>query len=258
MKQFIKLVTVFLALFLFSSSHALAAAQITVSNIPLTVDQSAEFQMDVNFSCPGCGDSYLRGVFYPSGSSYFGFTQDNGGNWINVPGGSCTSYFKISSSDLSPDGTWSGKLKFKPDKDSFFYSGPGEYSFKVGRYTPSCSSPSAWSAESTISITGPIPTPTSTPNPTSMPTSSPIKISTPTVAIPVTLEMSSRSSEVLSQSTDSSDMALPIFNKEEAPTPTVSVLGKNNSYGVIMSIGLILFSISGIIAFRWYKKRNEI
>lgn len=261
MKQFVKIVTVFLLLFFFSPSHVLATAQISVSSLPLTIDQSTEFQADVTFSCPGCGDSYLRGVFYPSGSSYFGFTQDNGGNWSNAPGGSCATFFKIAQIDLSPDGTWSGKLKFKLDKDSSYYAGPGEYSFKIGRYTPSCSSPSVWSTESTISITGPAPTPTSTPILISSPTLIPTKIPTSTIIIPVTAGASSGSSfdslDVLGNSTQSGENITPIYYA--SPTPITSVLGKDNSYGIIMSIGLILFSVFGIIVFRKYRKyKNEI
>jgi len=84
-------------------------------------------------------------VFYPSGTSYFGFTQDNNGNWINAPGGNCTQYYKIAASDLRK-GVWSGTLKFKPDSANALYQGPGDYLFKIGRYTNSCGTPT-WSSE---------------------------------------------------------------------------------------------------------------
>ena len=155
----------FLLFIFFNFQVAYSATQsLSISGTPLTLDQSQEFEINVLLSCPSCStDSYLRGVFYPSGTSYFGYTQDNFGNWSNAAGGSCTTYFKIAQSDLSKDGTWSGKLKFKPDKDNAYFNGPGEYLFKLGRYTPSCSSPSVWSSEATVAITGPSPTPTNSP-----------------------------------------------------------------------------------------------
>ncbi len=245
--------------FLFFPGYIFAAAQISVSNLPLTIDQAQEFQVDVNFSCVGCGDSYLRGVFYPSGSSYFGYTQDVSGNWSNAPGGNCTTFFKVSQTDLTPDGTWSGKLKFKPDKDSSFYSGPGEYQFKIGRYTPSCSSPSVWSQESTISVTGPTPTPTQTSVPISTSTPIPTKTPTPTL-IPVDIEASS--SAVLGDSTRSAEIIeeelTPILKKIEIPKKS-QVLGQNNFLQVIITtIGAIFISACGILIFLRRRRGNEI
>ena len=155
---------------------------LSVGNLPSSVDQSQEFQVDVNFSCPNCSDSYLRGVFYPSGTSYFGYTQDNSGNWSNASGSNCTSFFKIAQTDLNQFGSWSGQLKFKLDTQSSYYNGPGEYLFKVGRYTSSCSSP-LWSSEVTIAVTGPTPTATPTPTSTPVTTSTPTPTSKPTATV---------------------------------------------------------------------------
>lgn len=153
---------------------------LSIGDTPSTIDQSQEFQVDIDFSCPNCtSDSYLRGVFYPSGSSYFGFTQDNNGNWTNATGGNCTAYFKITQLDLNQEGTWSGKLKVKPDIENSYYIGPGEYLFKVGRYTSSCGSP-LWSVEKTIAVSGPTPTPVPTLTPTDTPTPKPTPTNTPT------------------------------------------------------------------------------
>lgn len=159
-----------------TASPIFAAITVSFSGTPPSIDQAQEFEINVSLSCSSCtSDSYLRSVFYPSGTSYFGYTQNNAGNWINAPGGNCTEYFKILSSEISPEGTWSGKLKVKPDISSPSYSGPGDYLFKVGRYTTSCST--AWSPETTITITGPTPTLTPTPTPTLPP--SPVPTSTP-------------------------------------------------------------------------------
>lgn len=169
-------------LFFFLPNPIFSATSISFSNAPVTIDQSQEFEADVTLICTGCtSDSFLRGVFYPSGTSYFGYTQNNAGEWVNAPGSSCTQYFKITSSDLV-EGSWSGKLKVKPDITSSYYASPGEYLFKIGRYTGSCST--TWSSETTIAITGPTATPTSVPTATStpspMPTNTPIPINTVT------------------------------------------------------------------------------
>jgi hypothetical protein len=154
-----------------------AATSVSVVQIPASVDERGQVEIDVALVCAGCGDSYLRGVFYPEGTKYFGFTQNKSGMFTNAAASKCTEYFKIASSDLI-EGTWSGKLVIQPDRQSSFYAGPGEYFFKVGRYTGSCGSPT-WSSEVTIAITGPTPTPTATLTPSPLPTSTPTF--TPTV-----------------------------------------------------------------------------
>jgi len=164
---------------------AASTQTLLVSDVPTTLDENGEAEITINFSCPSCStDSYVRGVFYPSGTSYFGYTQNNEGTWTNAPGGSCTQYYKVLQTDLSKEGTWSGRLKFRPDRENSYYNGPGEYLFKVGRYTPSCSSASVWSSETTIAITGPTHTPTPEPSPTAAPTNTPNPTSTNTPVVP--------------------------------------------------------------------------
>ena len=178
-------VVIFCIFSFFPLFSIIAATTISFSNAPKTIDQLQEFEIDVSLLCSGCtSDSYLRGVFYPSGTSYFGYTQNNSGTWINAPGGSCTEYFKIASTDLK-DGSWSGRLKLKPDIPSPYYNSPGDYLFKVSRYTNSCGT--TWSTETTITITGPTNTPTLTPTnaptytPTNTPTNTPMNIPTSTL-----------------------------------------------------------------------------
>ena len=152
-----------------------AAITLSFANVPASIDQSQDFALDVSLICSGCSsDSYIRGVFYPGGTSYFGFTQNNSGDWINAPGGNCTQYYKVAAADLSKEGTWSGRLYLKPDITSPYFIGPGDYVFKIARYTTSCSA--TWSSETTITITGP--TPTATPAPTATPSNTPTPSST--------------------------------------------------------------------------------
>lgn len=170
----------FIGLFLCPSPVLAATMSLSVSDIPPVVDQFQEFEVEVTLVCGSCADSYLRPVLYPSGTKYFGYAKNNSGTWTNVPGASCTEYFRIASAEIS-EGSWSGKLKVKADVDSPYYDGPGEYFFKIGRYTSSCGSPSLWSSETSIAITGPSPTNTPTPTTgvTSTSTPSPTTAATP-------------------------------------------------------------------------------
>ncbi len=158
------------------------AVTLTVSNAPGSLDENQEIQVDVSMLCLGCNDSYLRGVFYLSGSNYFGFTQNNSGSWISTTNDK-TQYFKIGQTDLI-EGSWNGKLKVKPDTSDSAYAGPGSYYLKVGRYTSAGDTSADWSNDLSLSITGPTPTPTPTLTPTSTamptPTATPVPTPTPT------------------------------------------------------------------------------
>ena len=242
---------------------------LSTDNVPLNIDQSQEFDVNVNFSCPSCStDSYLRGVFYPSGTSYFGYTEDNNGNWSNAAGGNCTTYFKVAQADLSHEGTWSGTLKVKLDTASTYYAGPGEYLFKVGRYTPSCSSASVWSTEATIAVTGPTPTPTASPTNTSTPTPAPANTPTlkPTVTpkptqkptIAFSKNLMATNSEVLG---DSSESAEPT----EKPQKTEVLSSKSHNFLpiILILVGLIFLIACVAVFFYPYiakfinEKRNK-
>jgi hypothetical protein len=189
-----------LAGYWFLTTPVLAVTSVSISNVPIQVDQDDEVILDVSLVCTSCSsDSFLRGVFYPNGTSYFGFTQNKENSWINAPAAGCSQYYKVLPTELT-EGSWSGRLKVKIDKENSYYAGPGEYIFKVGRYTASCNSPT-WSQEITIAVVGPPPTATATlapstptptpspmavahsPTPTKMSTPSPIKTTTPTLSI---------------------------------------------------------------------------
>jgi len=240
----------FLGLLCPGSVFAASTQSVSVSNVPLTIDQSQEFDINILLTCPNCGDSYLRAVFYPSGSSYFGYTKDNNGGLTNLSGGNCTSYLKISQSDLSIEGTWSGKLRAKPDIENAYYKGPGEYLFKVGRYTSSCGSP-LWSSETTIAITGPTPTlspaptvaststpaPIDTSTPTFKPTNTPTQKPTPSISPKITLG----TKNVLGESSRSSKIQTPTIEQETKEVPR----GGNTN---LIAIAMILIGIVFIVA----------
>lgn len=159
-KKFLGVLGIFV--FLFILAKPVSALTISISNLPTAIDRNQETEVDLYFSCAGCGDfSYIRSVFYPSGTNYFGFTQNNGGSWVGTVSDR-SQYFIIAKTDLI-DASWSGKIKVKPDSNDSAYIGPGEYLFKVGRYTSASDSSADWSNELAIKITGPTPAPTTSP-----------------------------------------------------------------------------------------------
>lgn len=261
----IKFLVAFILLYFIFTANTFAVS-LSISGVPASVDQSQEFQINVSLTCSGCSDSYLRGVFYPSGISYFGYTQDNNGNWSNAPGGSCTTFFKVSQSDLQT-GSWSGTIKFKPDKDSSYYNGPGEYSFKVGRYsyTSSCGSSPTWSDEKIIAITGPTPSPTQvpistptntqtpTPTLTNTPTLTPTPTKKPTKTPYPTIADTSSVSAVLGQSTNSSSNNPKESNNLEIASASENILPK-----IFIGLGVIfLIACAVIISYPYILKFKE-
>lgn len=138
------------------------AVSISFFGAPEVVNYDQELDLSVSLICPRCGDSYLRGVFAKSVDSYayFGFTKNNSGEWIESENDR-TKYFKVGKDELH-EGSWSGKLKVKPDKRDLT---TGIYIFKIGRYTKDYKSSADWSDSVDLRIIGPQPTVTNTPVP---------------------------------------------------------------------------------------------
>lgn len=201
------------------------AVSLSLQDLPLSIDQDHEQDVSVLFECSNCtSESYIRAVFFPAGSSsYFGFTRSSDGEWVNAPGGSCTKYFTISTGMLN-GGTWSGILKIKPDTASAYYTGPGEYQFKVGRYTGSCGAPT-WSQEKTIAITGPSPTSspthTVTPVPTSTPSPQPTHAPTSTSVPPTATPASASPSKAIAIAFSPTDISREVDQSSVSETPLV-------------------------------------
>ncbi len=89
MNQFIKAIYIFVfcfILFFIYSKDLLAAIEFTISN---PVSSNSEISIDVSLtgltsqSCLN-GKCYLQGAFQKSsGENYFGFTQNNSGDWYS-------------------------------------------------------------------------------------------------------------------------------------------------------------------------------
>lgn len=169
-----RIVLLFLTLLylLFGVSPVLAVT-VTISDVPASITDQP-FSFNVAIAGANAGTNYLRANFsQPGATNYFGYTY-NGSSYINSS--TCTDYLPIT---IDSTGNWSGTVQAKLDSSSSYYSGSGNYSFKVRRYTQSCSSSSyIWSNEVTTAVS--IPTSTPTPTPTSSPNSTPS--STPTIS----------------------------------------------------------------------------
>ena len=72
---------------------AASTQSLVISGVPATLDENQEAEITVNLTCTGCStDSHIRGVFFPSGTSYFGYTQNEKGDWVNLTA-DCYLYF---------------------------------------------------------------------------------------------------------------------------------------------------------------------
>lgn len=253
-------------LFLFLSDMPAFALEMVASGLAASIDRQEEVEVNLFLGCSSCGDSYIRGVFYPSGTNYFGQTMNNSGIWVGTSTDR-SQYFKIAKEDVI-DASWSGKIKVKPDSTDSAYLGPGEYLFKFGRYTSSSDSSADWSNEIAVKITGPTPTPTPTnaptqapqtpspaptPAPTKSPSPTPIKTATPKptptpeVLGEETLNQNS-SSGVLAEFINSGiNDTVPAPNQRQKSTlPLLAML--------FVSVGIIVMGTAGYLA---YKKQKQ-
>lgn len=125
----------------------------SISGVPAQTSSNDSFAVFINLSLPNDPNSkfYLKGSFKKvGGSNYFGFTKV-GSLWIKNNKG----YSSQASIITDSSGNYLGNLEVKPDSADSGFSGSGDYSFKVGRYSSSGSGPT-WSNELSLNILAPI------------------------------------------------------------------------------------------------------
>lgn len=256
----------FSSLFLVFTKNAYAAS-LEISGLPSQIDFYQELDVDTFMQCSGCGDSYLRGVFYKSGTTkYFGFTRNNSGEWYELSGDK-TFYFLIEKDELI-ESTWSGKLRVKSTTENDNYIGEGDYLFKIIRYTPS-GSVSTYSNEVAIKITGYSPTPTPTDPPTSVPTSTPTPTPTPSptpspTPKPVVKAASTKSASLKDDDEESSEDAVidlrDELNGEEAKEEDEEEEKGGIKIGSILLIivGLGFIGLSGYTLYTQKQTKEEV
>lgn len=226
------------------------AVTISLSNPPSSLNYQQESSVDVGLNCSSCGNSYMRAVFFKDGKTgYFGYTKDASSNWVNTTADK-TAYFPVLKTDLI-EGSWSGKLSFKPDYDSNYFEGAGEYRFKIGRYT-SADSSALWSDSYPITLLAPTSTPspsptstpippTHTPKPASTSTPKPIPTNTPKPAntsTPKAVPTPTAVPKILS--------AYSVAPSDTPPLPSITPTIKSEAV-VTKNIAPTLFIISGLI-----------
>lgn len=166
------LVFFFSFFFFFFPSPGWGAMSLTFSGVPLEVEGEEEFEVEIALlSAPKNRVYFLRAAFFQEGTSnYFGYTLNNQGIWRNEVGEYCQ-FLEINTGE---EGEWEGVLRARADLEAVGFQGPGEYLFKVGRYTEGGSL--SWSDDE-VGITivvNPSPSPTLVPTPTSTPTPTPL------------------------------------------------------------------------------------
>jgi hypothetical protein len=216
------------------------AITLSLKDYPLSVEPESEFPVSATLECARCSDSYLRAVFFPSGTNYFGFTQNNSGSWISTTSDK-TQYFLVTA-DQVQSGTWSGQLHVRPDIASSDYTGPGSYNFKLIRYTAS-GSKSAETDPVTIQIIGPSLAPTSRPvSPTSPPVP-PTRVPPSVTPIPQPSHSVSATPEVLEAAVQP-EVTLSLTADPQASPPP-----KPWFAWIFIGVGIIGLSLAGFCLF---------
>lgn len=230
--------------------------------------------------------SWLRAVFvaqdYDRG--YFGLTQANDPEiWAESASDTGKLYFI----DTSESKAWSGEIVARADVTHKYYTGPGEYRFKIGRYTQSGSN-TAWSNEVVIWIDhqlppsptpeptiAPTPQPTATPKPSKAPAPPPTapttlrSTSTPTATVTPAVNFQTETqppSDVLGteSATESAKPQLPSLGLPPPPAHlTESAEGELVETGVTKSSHPLFLGLSGLVfivggIFRLYRSRLSL
>ncbi len=164
-------IAISLLLFPLFHSSVSAAMSLDIKSGPEKINLDEEAEIEVAFSSSQKKTIYyLQTAFTVSGkTAYFGYTQKNDGSWHNYSE-SFDNFFQITTDE---EGSWSGKLKGKPDVQDNDFKGSGDYLVKIGRFTSSGKSHD-WSDNSwDIEIIAPPATLTPTKIPTVKPTVKP-------------------------------------------------------------------------------------
>lgn len=252
----------------------------TITDAPSSINFDQEFEVLVNLENASHNINYYLQVALtsPESTAYFGYTQKEDGTWYKY-NETYDLFYKITTSQ---EGSWSGKLKGKPDIEDTNFKGTGSYLLKIGRFTSTGKS-HYWSDNSlTINIAGPTPTstptltPTMTPSPTptpiptstSTPTSSPspkptsTPTFTPTSQPTVTLTPTPTTTSIIKESTNSASIAGVAIETDKEATPYALLTNKKKSFNLLLIAPVvlsILFIAASIFLFYHnpYESRNQ-
>ncbi|TRZ44714.1 hypothetical protein D4S03_11915 [bacterium] len=233
MKHILPILFLFLFVFLFPKS-------VSAANINLKLfNQSDYLTIDVNITNLGktdCKDKtcYLQGMFTSASrpSNFFGFTFGKE-DWFPYVTSPDVNFIKSNfvTFDTSPDGSWSGIIRLRPDKDDSGYKGPGDYLVKVKRYIGGENGNAATDDinQLIVNLSEPKPTPLPTANPTTAPaqitTSTPTKTptSTPTKTLTPTLAKTPTPTPTKTPTQTPTQTSTPTPTKKPTVTPTIAI-----------------------------------
>lgn len=150
---------IFICTLQLSTASVSAKIELTSTTPPNEVQIEDAFTLDVTVSgADPNAEYYVRGVFYkPDSTQYFGFTQNNQGNWhmeSSIP----TQFFKMTGNETR-------SITFKADPNSPHFTPNSNYLFKIGRYTPAGSLSWSEQAPAIITLKSPPVSPTPAPSP---------------------------------------------------------------------------------------------
>lgn len=169
-------------LLLLAVDEIFSAIEFSIGSLTQTNDE-IEVEVTVKgLSSSSCFENrcYLQGLLtVENQNQYFGFTQNNQGNWYEYIGSPEVELIKSTFFSFEPkEGSWSGKLKVKNNSGDSDYKGPGNYSLQLRRYSGKSSSHAGESNALSVQLSYILPTPTPSPTPTIY-TASPTPTSTP-------------------------------------------------------------------------------
>ena len=240
-----------------------ASISFTIANPVVNPDD----EIQVNASLSGLigqsclnGRCYLQGALQKKdGANYFGFTQNNSGDWYEYNSTPALDYLLSTYYFFEPvSGSWSGQLKVKNNIANAAYLGPGDYLLKLKRFSGKAVSSAGDSNTLTVSLVRtPTPTPTPTPSPTPDPTAAPTPTKTPTpiptkspTPLPTLTSsptpVSSPDEEVLGEAVILSGSQTPeptsnSFEESKEKIPPIAIVL------IVLGIGFISFSVFSII-----------
>lgn len=226
-----------------------------------TISDTEELTVDVNIdlsSSTGGNSYWLRGAFFKEGTTkYFGYTINNGGTPYNGPYSDCQNLYKIT---VDTNGDWAGEIKIKPDPESSYFEGSGNYLFKVGRYTTNCNITWADSNPVTIQISQTVfPSPSPTPSPSPLPSPKSPSPTTSSSKSTTTAKSPSPQSSPQGQTAKTQQATVLGGKLESTPTATPTPLAQSRTNktkiaGILTGSGLVLIA-AAIGLFLWFNKR---
>src|SRR3989338_744902 len=167
-------IVLFLLFFMFRFSNV-SAAEIILSDIDTAeitkVEQELTVPLELKINSSDGTVYYLRGAFFKEGTSqYCGYTW-NGSEWYNGPFTSGDGWKKLLTVTIASDSAKT-EIKVKVDSNDSHCREPGDYLFKVLRYTEAGNSSGDDQTPLKIRIALPSPTPTTAPSATNAPVKS--------------------------------------------------------------------------------------